>query len=33
VVKEKGEARAAFEEAISMNQQAGLLQQENVESD
>jgi Ca-activated chloride channel family protein len=32
VVKEKAEARAAFEQAVSMNQKAALLQQENVES-
>jgi hypothetical protein len=32
VVKEKAEARATFEAAVSMNQKAALLQQENVES-
>jgi Ca-activated chloride channel family protein len=32
VVQEKSQARATFETAVSMNQKAALLQQENVES-
>jgi Ca-activated chloride channel family protein len=32
VVKEKGEARAAYRQAVSMNQKAALLQQRNIES-
>jgi hypothetical protein len=32
VVKEKQEARAAYQQAVSMNQKAALLQQENIES-
>jgi Ca-activated chloride channel family protein len=32
VVQDRSAARATFERAVSMNQKAALLQQENVES-